>query len=95
MDKETQQLAADVLESIRQMKRGEFAQVHTPEAITARRGRRYQIPCQAAPRPRCTCRPARHRQRLADTGECAAARGGGEWAIGGVTIKQCTGKLRS
>jgi uncharacterized protein (DUF4415 family) len=39
MDKETQQFAADVLESIRQMKRGEFAQVHTPEAITARRGR--------------------------------------------------------
>jgi uncharacterized protein (DUF4415 family) len=39
MDKETQQFAADVLESIRQMKRGEFAQVHTPEVITARRGR--------------------------------------------------------
>jgi uncharacterized protein (DUF4415 family) len=39
MDKETQQFAADVLESIRQMKRGEFAQVHTPQAITARRGR--------------------------------------------------------
>lgn len=39
MDKETQQFAADVLESIRQLKRGEFAQVHTPEAITARRGR--------------------------------------------------------
>jgi uncharacterized protein (DUF4415 family) len=39
MDKETQQFAANVLKSIRQMKRGEFAQVHTPEAITARRGR--------------------------------------------------------
>jgi uncharacterized protein (DUF4415 family) len=39
MDKETQQFAADVLESIRQMKRGEFAQVYTPAAITARRGR--------------------------------------------------------
>jgi uncharacterized protein (DUF4415 family) len=39
MDKETEKFAADVLESIRQMKRGEVAQVHTPEKITARRGR--------------------------------------------------------
>ncbi len=39
MDKETEKFAADVLESIRQMKRGEVAQLHTPEQITARRGR--------------------------------------------------------
>jgi uncharacterized protein (DUF4415 family) len=39
MDKETEKFAADVLDSIRQMKRGEVAQVHTPEQITARRGR--------------------------------------------------------
>jgi uncharacterized protein (DUF4415 family) len=39
MDKETEKFAADVLESIRQMKRGDFAQVHTPDTITARRGR--------------------------------------------------------
>jgi uncharacterized protein (DUF4415 family) len=39
MDKETEKFAADVLESIRQMKRGEVAQAHTPEEITARRGR--------------------------------------------------------
>jgi hypothetical protein len=32
-----EQFAADVLESIRQMKRGEVAQVHRPEDITARR----------------------------------------------------------
>jgi uncharacterized protein (DUF4415 family) len=39
VDKETEKFAADVLESIRQMKRGEAAQVHTPAEITARRGR--------------------------------------------------------
>jgi hypothetical protein len=32
-----EQFAADVLESIRQMKRGEVAQVHTPEDIILRR----------------------------------------------------------
>jgi hypothetical protein len=39
MDKETEKFAAEVLESTRQMKRGEVGQVHTPEQITARRGR--------------------------------------------------------
>jgi uncharacterized protein (DUF4415 family) len=39
MDKETEKFAADVLESIRQMKRGEIAKIHTPDQITARRGR--------------------------------------------------------
>ena len=39
MDKETEKFAADVLESIRQMKRGDVAQVHTPEEIITRRGR--------------------------------------------------------
>jgi uncharacterized protein (DUF4415 family) len=39
MDKETEKFAADVLEPIRQLKRGEVARVHTPAEITARRGR--------------------------------------------------------
>jgi uncharacterized protein (DUF4415 family) len=39
MDKETEQFAADVLESIRQAKRGEAGRIHTPEQILARRGR--------------------------------------------------------
>ena len=34
-----EQFASDVLESIRQMKRGEVAQMHTPEDIATRRGR--------------------------------------------------------
>jgi len=34
------QFAADVLESIQQAKRGEFARVHTPEVIAARRAGR-------------------------------------------------------
>ena len=38
MGKETEKFAADVLESIRQMKRGEVAHVHTPEQITPRLG---------------------------------------------------------
>lgn len=37
MDAEMEQFAANVLESIRQAKRGEFAHVHTPETIMARR----------------------------------------------------------
>jgi uncharacterized protein (DUF4415 family) len=39
MDKETEKFAADVLESIRQAKRGEVGRIHTPEQILARRGR--------------------------------------------------------
>ncbi len=39
MDKELKQFNDDLLESIRQMKRGEKAQTHTPEQMTARRGR--------------------------------------------------------
>lgn len=39
MDKELKQFSDDVLESIRQMKRGERAGTHTPEDIKARRGR--------------------------------------------------------
>ncbi len=37
MDAEMTQFAADVLESIRQAKRGEFANIHSPEVIKARR----------------------------------------------------------
>ena len=37
MDKEQKQFGADVLESIRQMKKGQAARVHTPEQIKARR----------------------------------------------------------
>ena len=40
MDAEQAQFSGDVLESIRQAQRGEFARVHTPEAITARRAGR-------------------------------------------------------
>lgn len=40
LDAEQRQFAADVLESIRQAKSGEYAAVHTPESIAARkRGR--------------------------------------------------------
>lgn len=40
LDAEQRKFAADVLESIRQAKRGEYAAVHTPESIAARkRGR--------------------------------------------------------
>jgi uncharacterized protein (DUF4415 family) len=37
MDAQTQAFANDVLESIRQAKRGEYAAVHTPDQIAARR----------------------------------------------------------
>lgn len=37
IDAEMQQFMDDLLESVRQAKRGEFAAVHTPEAIEARR----------------------------------------------------------
>ena len=40
MDAEQAQFAADVLASIQQAKRGEFARVHTPEMIVARRAGR-------------------------------------------------------
>ena len=50
MDKETEQFAADVLESIRQAKRGEYAHVHTPEDIQARIARRgLANPCECDP----------------------------------------------
>lgn len=39
MDHELERLNADLLTSIRQMKRGEKARVHTPEQVKARRGR--------------------------------------------------------
>lgn len=39
MDPEVEQFQKDLLESIRQAKRGEYARVHTPEQIMARRGR--------------------------------------------------------
>jgi len=40
LDAEQRQFAADVLESIQQAKRGEYAAVHTPESMAARkRGR--------------------------------------------------------
>lgn len=44
MDAEMKQFAADVLESIRQAKRGEYARVHTPEDIQARIARRGRPP---------------------------------------------------
>jgi len=37
MDRETEQFKEALIESIRQMKRGEYARVHTPEQIAARR----------------------------------------------------------
>ncbi len=37
MDNDTKQFQDDLIESIRQMKRGEYARVHTPEQIAARR----------------------------------------------------------
>ena len=40
MDAEQAQFSGAVLESIRQAKRGEFARVHTPETIAARRAGR-------------------------------------------------------
>ena len=39
MDKELEKFNADMLKSIREMKRGHAARVHTPEQIKARRGR--------------------------------------------------------
>lgn len=39
MDPEIEQFQEDLLESIRQAQRGEYARVHTPEQIMARRGR--------------------------------------------------------
>jgi uncharacterized protein (DUF4415 family) len=39
MDKELKQFNDDLLEAIRQMKRGDRARVHTSEQIKARRGR--------------------------------------------------------
>ena len=39
MDPEIRQMQDDLLESIRQAKRGDVARVHTPEHILARRGR--------------------------------------------------------
>ncbi len=39
MDKELKQFNDDLLESIRQMKRGERAAAHMPDQIRARRGR--------------------------------------------------------
>ncbi|MBP6405512.1 MAG: BrnA antitoxin family protein [Proteobacteria bacterium] len=49
MDKETEQFAADVLESIRQAKRGEYARIHTPEEIMARAARRGRPPGSVSP----------------------------------------------
>lgn len=40
MDPEIKQFQEDLLESIRQAKRGEYARVHTPEEIMARAARR-------------------------------------------------------
>ena len=39
MDPEIKQFQEDLLESIRQAKRGEVGRIHTPEQILARRGR--------------------------------------------------------
>ena len=39
MPKELEKFNADMLESIRQMKRGQAAHIHTPEQVKARRGR--------------------------------------------------------
>ncbi len=39
MDPEVKKFQKDLLESIRQAKRGEIGRIHTPEQILARRGR--------------------------------------------------------
>jgi uncharacterized protein (DUF4415 family) len=39
MDPEMKQFEEDLLESVRQARRGETARVHTPEQIASRRGR--------------------------------------------------------
>lgn len=39
MDPEVKQFEDDLLESVRQARRGEAARVHTPEQIASRRGR--------------------------------------------------------
>ncbi len=44
MDPEVKQFQEDLLESIRQAKRGEYARVHTPEDIMARAARRGRPP---------------------------------------------------
>ena len=61
MDEEMKTFAADVLESIAQAKRGEFARVHTPTDIAAYKARgalsgasktipNKQLPCATAPK---------------------------------------------
>ena len=56
MDAEMTQFASDVLESIRQAKRGEFGAVHTPEQIKARRAGRPVGTVKAAPKVSTTIR---------------------------------------
>ena len=49
MDPEIKQFQEDVLESIRQAQRGEYARVHTPEEIMARAARRGRPPGSVSP----------------------------------------------
>jgi uncharacterized protein (DUF4415 family) len=49
MDPEIKQFQEDVLESIRQAQRGEYARIHTPEEIMARAARRGRPPGSVSP----------------------------------------------
>lgn len=49
MDPEIKQFQEDLLESIRQAKRGEYARIHTPEEIMARAARRGRPPGSVSP----------------------------------------------
>ena len=49
MDPEIKQFQEDVLESIRQAQRGEYARVQTPEVIMARAARRGRPPGSVSP----------------------------------------------
>jgi uncharacterized protein (DUF4415 family) len=49
MDPEIKQFQEDLLESIRQAQRGEYARIHTPEEIMARAARRGRPPGSVSP----------------------------------------------
>ncbi|SFQ04115.1 BrnA antitoxin of type II toxin-antitoxin system [Variovorax sp. PDC80] len=55
-DKEMEQFEKDLLQSISEMKRGEFAAVHTPEQIEARKRGRPVGSVKAAPKVSTTIR---------------------------------------
>lgn len=70
-DPELTEFENDLLESIRQAKRGEFAAVHTPEQIMSRRGGRPVGSVQAVKKTPTTLRldtPALNRWRASGKG---------------------------